>query len=393
MKHLASRCRSALHLAQLFGWIVAACVTVLPAAAVAGELPVPRTQSDAYTIPTIDLSHQKHRQVIVERTPGQYLGHPTTVMMGDGKTIFCTYPLGHGRPGAVLKKSTDGGLTWSERLPVPDNWAGATNAPCIHRLTDPAGHQRLFVFTDVSAMRQAHSEDGGKTWTPLEPNGLHCVVPPITIRPIENNRLLVMYERGKDDRDCPPYVLWQAISSDGGLTWQNETKVGAFGGGQGPCEPFVIRSPDGKQLLILAREESPEYNSLMLVSNDEAKTWSTPVELPASLTGDRHSGRYAPDGRLVVCFRDTTHVSPTKGDFVAWVGKYDDVVNLREGQYRVRLLNSPVKFDLGYSGVELLGDGTFVATTYAVVATGEKHSVVSIRFKLSEIDEEAKRQR
>jgi len=111
--------------------------------------------------------------------------------------------------------------------------------------------------------------------------------------------------------------------------------------------------------------------------------------LPAALTGDRHMGRYAEDGRLVLCFRDTTLASPTYGDFVAWVGTYDDIVNLREGQYRVRLLRSPTKRDLGYPGVELLPDGTFVATTYAVLAAGEKNSVVSVRFKLSEIDEQA----
>ena len=292
---------------------------------------VPRTQSDSYTIPTIDLGQQKHRQVIVERKPGQYLGHPNTVLMRDEKTIFCTYPLGHGAPAAVLKKSTDGGLTWSERLAVPENWATATNCPTIHRLTDPADKERLFVFTDRFTMRQAYSEDGGTTWTPLEPNGLHCVVPPITVIPIKGNRLLAIYERGKNDRNVPPYVLWQSISHDGGLTWQPETKVAGFPGGQGPSEPFVIRSPNGKQLLVLARENSPDYNALMLVSNNEAETWSTPVELPASLSGDRHNGRYAPDGRLIVCFRDKAKVSPTKGDFVAWVGTYDDIVNLREG--------------------------------------------------------------
>jgi hypothetical protein len=67
----------------------------------------------------------------------------------------------------------------------------------------------------------------------LEPNGLHCVVPPITVLPVEGNRLLAVYERGKGDRDRPPYVLWQSISCDGGLTWQPETKIGGFGGGQG----------------------------------------------------------------------------------------------------------------------------------------------------------------
>jgi hypothetical protein len=241
-------------------------------------------------------------------------------------------------------------------------------------------------------MRQACSEDGGKTWTPFEPNGLHCIVAPITIVPIKGDRLLAMYHRGSGDRDRPPLELWQAISADGGLTWQPETKVADYPGGC-PCEPFVVRSPDGKQLAALARENARRYNSLLVVSNDEGATWSKPVELPASLTGDRHMGRYAADGRLVLCFRDTTYESPTKGDFVAWVGTYDDIVNLREGQYRVRLINSPVKGDLGYPGVERLPDGTFVATTYAVLAPGEKHSVVSVRFKLSELDALAARKR
>ena len=217
-----------------------------------------RTQRDEYTIPTVDLSHDKSRQVVVERLPGQYLGHPTTVLMPDG------------------------------------------------------------------------------------------------------------------------------------MTWQTETLVAECPGGN-PCEPFVVRSPDGKQLAALARENARRYNSLLVTSDDEGQTWSEPVELPAALTGDRHMGRYAPDGRLVICFRDTTHQSPTRGDFVAWVGTYDDVVNLREGQYRVRLLQSPTKSDLGYPGVELLPDGTFVATTYAVLEPGEKNSVVSARFKLDEIDREAAR--
>jgi len=275
-----------------------------------------RTQPEEYTIPTIDLSHDKSRQVIVERLPGQYLGHPTTVLMPDGKTIYCTYPLGHGGPAAVLKKSIDGGLTWSDRLPVPENWQTATNCPCIHRLTAPDGRERLFVFEGNGPMRQSHSEDGGKTWTPFEPNGLHCVVAPITIVPIQGNRLLGMYHRGKEDRDRPPLGLWQSISADGGMTWQEETLVAEYPGGN-PCEPFVVRSPDGKQLAALARENARRYNSLLVTSDDEGRTWSKPVELPAALTGDRHMGRYAPDGRLVICFRDTTHQSPTRGDFVA----------------------------------------------------------------------------
>jgi len=108
------------------------------------------------------------------------------------------------------------------------------------------------------------------------------------------------------------------------------------------------------------------------------------------LTGDRHVARYSPDGRLVIVFRDMTHESATKGDFVAWVGTYDDIVKGRQGQYRVRLLdNKSGPGDTGYAGLELLPDGTFVTTTYCVLKTGEKPLVVSVRFKLQDIDAKA----
>ncbi len=352
------------------------------------EPPPPRTQPKAYTIPVIDLSYEKHRQVIVERKPGQYLGHPTTVLLRDGKTILVTYPLGHGGPSAVLKRSTDSGLTWSERLPVPDNWKTANNCPCLHRLTGPDGVERLFVFEGNGAMRQSMSLDNGKTWTPFEPNGLHCVVAPITIVPISGNRHLQLVHRGYSDKDRSPLAIWQSISSDGGLTWGAQRKVAAFYGAD-VCEPAIIRSPDGKQLAAVMRENQRRYNSFLITSDDEGETWSKPVELPAALTGDRHMPRYAHDGRLVMTFRDTSYAGPTRGQFVAWVGTYDDLVNLREGQYRVCLLRSPKKYDLGYPGLELLPDGTFVTTTYAVLAKGEKNAVVSVRFRLDEIDRKA----
>jgi len=92
----------------------------------------------------------------------------------------------------------------------------------------------------------------------------------------------------------------------------------------------VIRSPDGKQLLLL-RENSRRHHSLYSISNDNAQTWSEPRELPASLTGDRHVARYAPDGRLVVAMRDRAKTSQSYGHYVAWVGRLpvsSDVVHV-----------------------------------------------------------------
>ena len=62
-----------------------------------------------YSIPTVDISGETHRQMIVDREAGQYLGHPTTVLLEDGKTMLIVYPKGHGRGAIVYKRSTDGG--------------------------------------------------------------------------------------------------------------------------------------------------------------------------------------------------------------------------------------------------------------------------------------------
>ena len=134
------------------------------------------------------------------------------------------------------------------------------------------------------------------------------------------------------------FRLFKTFSDDGGLTWSNPAEVWK-GHRIHLCEPGAIRSPDGKTLAILLRENTRRRNSHVLFSTDEGATFSEPRELPAALTGDRHTGVYLPDGRLFVSFRDRSPAaweSPTEGDWVAWVGTWDDLVEGREGQYRVR---------------------------------------------------------
>jgi hypothetical protein len=36
-----------------------------------------------YKIPVVDLAGETQRQFLVDREPGQYLGHPTTVLLDD----------------------------------------------------------------------------------------------------------------------------------------------------------------------------------------------------------------------------------------------------------------------------------------------------------------------
>lgn len=189
---------------------------------------------DRVTIPALDLDQEHHRQVVVDREDGQYLGHVTTVLLEDGKTIYAVYPKGHGRGAIVMKRSDDGGLTWSDRLPTPASWATSKEVPTLHRVIDANG--RLFI-------------------------SFRCI------------------------------------------------------------------SPTAKR-----------------------------------------AGR------------------PFEGYWAGWVGTYDDIVHGREGQYVVRLKDNKSGYDTTYPGVEVLPDGTFVATTYGHWVASAAPYILSVRFQLSELD-------
>lgn len=337
-------------------------------------------------LPWVDLSSQKERQlVIAEGTAALYNGHPTTVLLEDGKTILCTWSSGHGGKAAFIAESKNGGVTWDKRK-TPADWDTMNNCPSIYQLTDKAGKKRLFVFCADPKMGQSYSEDGGKTWSPVRSLQKPCVMAFASIVKLKNGDYLGLYHRGKNDQDRPPLTLWQAISHDGGLTWDESTQVGAMEG-RAPCEPYVFRTPDGNRLACVVRENNRVGNSLMMFSDDEGESWTPLQETPWGLTGDRHIIRFTSDGRMIAVFRDMAPNSPTKGHFVAWVGHYKDLREGTSGQYKIKLLHSYAGSDCGYPGLEILPDGTIVALTYIKIKPGkEQHSVVQVRFKLDETD-------
>lgn len=339
----------------------------------------------------IDLAADAKRQVIVDREEGQYLGHVSTMLLEDGKTILCVYPKGHGKGAIIFKKSTDGGKTWSERLPVPENWSTSLETPTIHRVIAPkTGKKRLIVWSGLYPARLAVSEDDGKTWSPLkQADDWGGIVVMGSVERVSNGDYLAWFHDDgrffkKDGKVRPTFTLYQARSTDGGITWSYPEAIWS-GSDIHLCEPGVVRSPGGSQLALLLRENRRKKNSHIMISRNEGKTWGPPVEMNAALTGDRHTLRYAKDGRLVCVFRDMAE-GPWKGDFVAWVGTYEDIVKGRPGQFRVRLLDNQDSWDCGYPGLELLPDGTFVATTYGHWDKGKEPYIVSVRFRLDELD-------
>jgi hypothetical protein len=358
----------------------------------------------------IDLSGDANRRVIIAQgSATDYHAHPTTALLADGKTMFCVWNMGHGGSAGPVARSDDGGLTW-RRIDdlMPPNYRNFKNCPSLYVIPGPDGKERLWIFAARTlvknerpveipgrlegSMPRVVSEDGGKTWRempPLSPiSGPDAKFSNVMtfssmVRLKEGSILGLYHERRLTDTVMAETVM-QTISKDGGFTWSDPRVVAgeAKSEGKDPCEPYVFRSPDGNELCCIMRENMRTGVSLVMFSQDEGATWSEPVPTPWGLTGDRHQGVQLPDGRMVIVFRNGAPGSEDR--FVAWVGTCDDIKQGKPGQYTIALLNN--FSDGGYPGIHLLPDGTIVATTYASLAPNEKPSIVSIRFKMSEID-------
>lgn len=336
-------------------------------------------------LPFVDISGETGRHIVIAAgTEEVYQGHPTTLLLADNKTMFCVWSVNHGGPAGPMAVSHDAGITWTRMDDqLPAGFRNHKNCPSIYRMMDmTTGKIRLWVFSAQPKMPRIMSEDGGKTWTELPPLGFENVMTFSSVVRLSDGNYMGFYHRQEGEA----LVVLQTKTFDGGMTW-SEPQVIAAVEGKKPCEPFVFRSPNQKELCCLMRENNHKGRSLMMFSKDEGKTWSIPADTPWGLTGDRHMGLYTPDGRLVIAFRDKAINSPTYNHFVAWVGTYDDIRKGKPGEYRIKLLHSFAGGDCGYPGMELLPDGTIIATTYIKYQEGKnKHSVVSTRFNIRETD-------
>ena len=85
--------------------------------------------------------------------------------------MLIVYPKGHGRGGIVYKRTTDGGLTWSDRLPTPKSWETSREVPTIYRVIDAKGTKRLIMWSGLYPARLAVSENDGQSWSELKSAG------------------------------------------------------------------------------------------------------------------------------------------------------------------------------------------------------------------------------
>lgn len=372
------------------------------------------------SIPFIDLSKELNRQIITDCEKNQYLGHPDTILTDDG-VLLTFYPKGHGKGEIILKKSIDGGLTWSERLKTPKSWEDSKETPTVYIIERKNGTKRLELISgnpyDVGGFRTAYSEDNGETWSEFnhyfENEGFKTVVAFASLTRLKDSsgnfedRWMGLFHIEKlkeegEEKKLINYKTYLTFDEDGREQWtrpirllEEYDEIEEF---SGLCEIEVIRSPKGNQLALIARAQTKRTNSMIAFSEDEGTTWTQPRELPRVLMGERHKAEYDnKSNRLLITFRDiirdkNVHDNWLAGDWVAWVGTYDDLVHNREGQYRVMLMEdytaSAKSGDCGYAGTAVLQDGTFVLTSYGHwdKENTDDCYIMTVRLKLEELD-------
>ncbi|MEN9362344.1 MAG: hypothetical protein RL095_3879 [Verrucomicrobiota bacterium] len=385
----------------------------------APEAEVPRRD---YGIPMLDLARQPAQLSVVDKRPGQYLGQPTSVLFADGKTLLAAYPDAHGHGRLILSRSVDAGKSWVQ---IDTRGAKVPEVPTLYKLSLPGGRERVLLVTCHCAkgvLEWMWSDDRGDSWSPrktmkLESRGAIVALASLWPLPGDGAHWRGVYHDFNFDNytidlelvsdpaahgafDCRFSALKRIdFASEAGL---KRSRAAAL------CEAGAVISPDGKTLALLFRPQNKKTNAMISFSSDAGASWSDPKELPGALSGERHTAKYTPDGRLVVFFRDFSLLNPANpshGDWVAWVGRWEDLVKGGEGQYRIRLhrnygnsTNGSIG-DCGYSGVEVLPDGEVLAISYGHwdLVPGSKHPkhpdgrgaapyILQARFKLSDTD-------
>lgn len=394
--------------------------------------PAPFTGSD-FTVPELDLSvkpeniNSKYEYLYDLTTVDdskKYLAHPDSVLLKNGN-ILTVYPAGHGKGAIQNKISTDGGITWEQSVSnTPKSWKKSLETPTVYRLqfTDGITKDKLILISANPKWKNKStpggfncsvSQDEGQTWTEFENfydlKSENPVIPIVAMSSLtqlkENGKFVDKWMGLFHDGDFYNYKTILTFDKNGNPNWSVPEKYFSeyreIEKSSRMCEVEVIRSDKGQgdELCLITRSNAKNINSLISFSSDEGKTWSKPVEAPASLNGERHKAEYTSDGRLFITFRSiergkeaeknapegTTGGWVSKG-WIAWVGTYDDLKNSKEGQYRIKLAHIytdsqtepayTASADTGYCGNVVLSDGTIVTSSYGKFSK-EKKSIFS----------------
>ena len=380
-----------------------------------------------------------------------YLAHPDSVLLNkgtDNEVIWTAYVHGHGKGPILVKTSSDGGLTYSERKTTPNSWLYSEETPTIYELNFKNGDKKhilisanpkwgkngVNVFENYdhgNGFNASISLDNCKTWSEFKTfyeygsdGYVAAIVAMSSLTQLKENGEFVDKWMGLfHDASFKLYKSILTFDVDGNMQWSkpeeylSNSKKGLSSSQRSIakknklCEVEVIRSDNGlgDKLVMIARNNTHKSNSMMAFSYDEGESWTELKYVPDSLNGDRHKAEYCTDnsGRILITYRDIINKTTSVGSissrgWCAWVGTFEDLEKWYNGdtsstgQYEIRLahiysedVTSYGEYsdsDTGYSGNVCLKDGTFVIDTYGEFDKSGQTYIASKRINLNDID-------
>lgn len=172
--------------------------------------------------------------------------------------------------GEWLIRSTDGGKTWSPRLPTIVN---SPHGPI--QLSDGrllyAGKQ---LWTGEKKIGVCESIDDGQTWRWLAEIPTRSGDQPVKdyheLHAVEaGNGTLIVQIRNHSATNKGETL--QSESTDGGKTWSEPHSIGVWG-----LPSHLLKLRDGRLLMTYGHRRAP-FGNQARVSTDHGKTWSEPV--------------------------------------------------------------------------------------------------------------------
>lgn len=207
--------------------------------------------------------------------------------------------------GTWMIRSTDGGVTWSSRYPVPVNSPHGPISLADGRVLYPGKE----LWTKEQRIGVCQSKDDGQTWDwlatiPTRPgddhrqyhelHGVECANGSVIVHIRNHNR--------QNERET-----LQTESTDGGQTWSVPHPVGVWG-----LPSHLLKLKDGRLLMSYGYRRAP-YGNQARISRDNGQTWSDPLTISA----DGNSGDLGypstvecQDGTLVTVWYELLKDSP-----------------------------------------------------------------------------------
>ena len=230
--------------------------------------------------------------------------HASTLVEVDGGLLAAWFGGQHERASDVaIWSARHDGRSWSAPAKVAEEPGIPTWNPVLWKEAD--GGLILFYRAGPSPETWStflkRSADGGRTWSEAEllPAG---VLGPIKNKPIAGARGEIV--AGSSVESYRAWTSWVEISGDGGRTWTRHGPIVVPGVPKGNIQPALWRCTDGR-LRMAVRTTERVGRVCLAESRDDGRTWSAarPTTLPHPNSG--LDALKLADGRVLLVYNDT----------------------------------------------------------------------------------------